>query len=243
MKYVLYMKVIHYEKIYEGWFLLNELSDSKLFEDELIQNQKLIRELANTIIRGTREKCGFPVFNIDALVENTPCSLQTKYFTFCPLPPQIENMEIVQYDNLNKLKLFNKIFENSELDDFIETFNQKNSQTVQLPAPIDSVPAAPAAVPVVSAADPVPAVIPAPADSSPQKKRKRTRITPDLIKRVADTAEQNPWLTNEKLAKIHGLSDEVLKPGKPLRLAVDRARTGNLGRHAAKPDKPFNDDN
>lgn len=84
---------------------------------------------------------------------------------------------------------------------------------------------------------------PAPADSSPQKKRKRTRITPDLIKRVADDAEQNPGLTYKKLAKLHGLSDEVFKPGKPLRLAVDLARTGNLGRHAAKPDKPFNDDN
>lgn len=111
-----------------------------------------------------------------------------------------------------------------ELSEFVREFNADSSQT----APADSLLVCPD---------------PAPADSSPQKKRKRTRITPDLIKRVADDAEQNPGLTYEKLAKLHGLSDEVFRPGKHLRLAVDRARTGNLGRHAAKPDKPFNDDN
>lgn len=161
MKYVLYMKVISDKEIYEGWFFLNELSDCELFQEELILNEKIIWKLADTIVSVTREKRGYPVIDWSAFSEETQIE-------FIEIPPekriQIEKMEIVQYDNLNKLNLFNKIFKNSELDDFIKIFNQKNSQTVQTPAPVDPVPAAPVVVPVVAAADPAPAVA---ADSVP----------------------------------------------------------------------------
>ena len=90
---------------------------------------------------------------------------------YIEIPPEkrieIEKMEIVQYDNLNKLNLFNKRFENSELDDFIKVFNQKNSQTVQTPTPADSLLVYPDTTPAASA-DSVPGAVPAvAADSVP----------------------------------------------------------------------------
>ena len=106
------------------------------------------------------------------------------------------------------------------------------------PAAADTVPADPAAVPVVAAADPAPV---AQADSS--KRKKRTEITPNLIEDVAEYAARNPGATYKDIAKHFDLSDEVFRPGKKPRKAVDLARTGDLGRHAAKPDKPFNYDN
>lgn len=258
MKYVLYMKVISYEKIYEGYFFLKELSNEELFQEELIQNEEIIWKLADTIVSVTNDKrC--VCFDWSAILEESQDS-QFEDIEYFEIPPEkrieIEKMEIVQYDNLNKLNLFNKRFENSELDDFIKVFNQKNSQTVQTPTPADSllvypdttpavpadsVPAAPAAVPVVSAADPVPAVIPTPADSRPKKKP--IRPTLDLIKRVADYAARNPGATYKDIAKHFDISIELLRKGKNLRLAVDRERIGNLERHAVKPDKLFNDEN
>jgi len=75
------------------------------------------------------------------------------------------------------------------------------------------------------------------------KKRKRTDLPPDKIKEIAEYAKRNPEATNKDLAERFGLSDEPFRKGKPLRLAVDLARTGDLGRYAAKPEKLFNDEN
>lgn len=157
MKYVLYMKVISYEKIYEGYFFLKELSNEELFQEELIQNEEIIWKLADTIVSVTNEKrC--VCFDWSAILEESQDS-QFEDIEYIEIPPEkrieIEKMEIVQYDNLNKLNLFNKRFENSELDDFIKVFNQKNSQTVQTPTPAASADSAPGAVPAV-AADSVP---------------------------------------------------------------------------------------
>ncbi|MGN1273750.1 MAG: hypothetical protein ACI4UF_04105, partial [Thermoguttaceae bacterium] len=108
---------------------------------------------------------------------------------------------------------------------------------------------APASGSFLVSSDPVPVAPadPAPADSGQKKKRKKRKAridpSPDLIKKIADDAAQNPGLTNGKLAKLYNLSDTPFRRGKPLREAVDFARTGDLNRHAAKPDKPFNDEN
>lgn len=109
---------------------------------------------------------------------------------------------------------------------------------------------APASGSFLVSSDPVPVAPadPAPADSGQKKKRKKRKARivppPNLLKEIGDYAARNPGATQKDLQELFGISAEQFRKGHKVRKVVYTARgIGDLGRHAAKPDNPFDDEN
>lgn len=110
-----------------------------------------------------------------------------------------------------------------ELSEFVREFNASHPQTGPAPDP-------------------------APADSGQKKKRKKRKARivppPNLLKEIGDYAARNPGATQKDLQELFGISAEQFRKGHKVRKVVYTARgIGDLGRHAAKPDNPFDDEN
>ncbi|MBQ2822695.1 MAG: hypothetical protein IJF17_14065 [Thermoguttaceae bacterium] len=84
-------------------------------------------------------------------------------------------------------------------------------------------------------------------NTSPKKKqrKKRVHLSPNLKTKIISYAARNPGATYKDLEERYNLSEEVFRRDKEksLRKLVDQVRRGDPNRHAAKPDKPFNDEN